>query len=418
MPSTIQNETLLRKVQIGKETTIGTAVTPTAKMGGVLNVTQDRPLVDKPARDGTYGVARNPKFGNRTFGGTYEDELSFEDWAILLQYGVAVAPAGVSDGQTTPRYLYDYKPGQGLISSFSAEEGVDGLLKKSAGLQFNDFTISMDIDDSDGNWKFSGNLLPVSHSLTLPVVAATNATGGSVSTVVKTGAAWTINAYQGGYVKMLTGTTGNIGEIRQIASNDATTLTLATPFPSAVANADTFEIFPLFTSLSGRDVDYIQNEGTQIIIGSNVAALATASNEIKDKLIKFSVTYDNQFVLKKFANNVGVYSAKRGRKKRMISGVFTMEFDDPGQKRIWEQTNPPGQALRFQQILGPQVNASPATYKTATITVPKFYYDKIDDSGDRNGNMTADYQWKAYADVSAGYDISYAVNNQLATLPA
>jgi hypothetical protein len=417
MRSDIQNETQLRKVQIGKETVLGTAVTPTAKLGGVLNITEDRPLVDKAARDGTFGVAKNPKFGTRTFGGTYDDELSYEDLPILLQYGVAVAPTAVDDANTVHGYTRAYRPGQGLFSSFSAEEGVDGLLHKARGLQFGDFTVSMDIDDADGNWKFSGNLMVVNDAVTLPVFNGT-ATAGTTTTITQAAAGWTIDAFLGGYVKMLTGTTANIGEIRQISTNSATVITVASAFPAAVTAADTFEVLPLFTALTARDVNYIQNEGTQLFIGTNVAALATASNEIVDKLIKFSITFQNNLSYKKFANNIGTNSNKRGRAKRQISGVITMEFDDSVHKRQWELANPPGQALKLQQLNGPVINVSPATTMNAVITLPKFYWDKVDSSGDRNGNMTADYAIKTFADSAAGYDIEYSVKNTLATLPA
>jgi hypothetical protein len=64
------------------------------------------------------------------------------------------------------------------------------------------------------------------------------------------------------------------------------------------------------------------------------------------------------------------------------------------------------------------INVSPATTMNAVITIPKVYWDKVDSSGDRNGNMTADYAFKAFADSAAGYDIEYSVKNTLATLPA
>jgi hypothetical protein len=417
MRSDIQNETALRKVQIGKETTLGTAVTPTAKLGGMLNVTQDRPLVDKAARDGTFGVAKNPKFGTRSFGGTYDDELSYEDFPILLQYGVAVAPSATDDGEAVHGYTRAYRPGQALFSSFSAEEGVDGLLHKARGLQFGDFTISMDIDDADGNWKWSGNLMVVADAETAPVVTDT-ATAGTTTSITKAAAGWTIDAYLGLYVKMTGGTAANIGEIAQITTNSATVLTLARALPAAVAASDTFEIFPAFTALTARDVNYIQNEGTQLFIASSLSGLATASNEIIDKMIKFSVTFQNNLSYKKFANNIGVNSSKRGRAKRMISGVVTMEFDDPDEKRIWEKALPDARAIKFQQLNGPVINASPLTNMNAVITVPKIYWEKVDSSGDRAGNMTADYAFKTFADSVAGYDIEYSVKNALATLPA
>lgn len=68
------------------------------------------------------------------------------------------------------------------------------------------------------------------------------ATGGSVSTVVKAAAGWTIDKFIGCTVTMTGGTAGNIGQVRTVVDNDATTLYVSPNFPFAVANLDTFEI--------------------------------------------------------------------------------------------------------------------------------------------------------------------------------
>lgn len=89
------------------------------------------------------------------------------------------------------------------------------------------------------------------------------ATGGSTTTVVKAAAGWDTNRFYLGTVTMLTGTAGNIGVSREIASNTSTTITVASAFPSAVVNTDTFLIsmsnnarWIYATRESNRDTDF------------------------------------------------------------------------------------------------------------------------------------------------------------------
>jgi hypothetical protein len=415
MTSTIQNEVELQKVQVGTEAVLGTAVTPTFKLYGNLVINRDRPLTAKPTRDGTFAVASNVKFGLTSFDGQYDDELSFEDAAILPRYGISPPPTAVSDGNPTPGYTREYRPGQALFNSFSVEYGVDGLLHKATGCQFSEFTVSWDVDDADGNWKVSGPLYVKSAALGTITTDTTNAVG-TTTTIQKTGAGWTIDAFAGQYVAMRTGVASNIGEIRRILSNSATVLTLETALPAATASGDTFEIIAAFTTLTNRTVDYIATEGTQLFIANDVAGLATASNEVKDKMIKGSVTIQNNLVNKKFTDNIGTFSSKRGRKKRTGSGVITMEFDDWKEKALWEAALPIPRAIKVQQINGPTISASPLTKKAAIITIPKIYWDDITQA-DRDGNLIADYSFGIYLDTVTGWDIEYESKTALAALP-
>jgi hypothetical protein len=70
------------------------------------------------------------------------------------------------------------------------------------------------------------------------------ATGGSATTVVKAGAAWTTNAFVNAYVKMITG--ANAGLRRLISANTGTQITCSA-FPSANAANDTFQVVQDYT---------------------------------------------------------------------------------------------------------------------------------------------------------------------------
>lgn len=67
------------------------------------------------------------------------------------------------------------------------------------------------------------------------------ATGGSASTLVDTGKTWATNALAG-YLCYITGATG-ANQVRKIASNNATTLTLTPDWTTAAASGSTYKIF-------------------------------------------------------------------------------------------------------------------------------------------------------------------------------
>lgn len=91
---------------------------------------------------------------------------------------------------------------------------------------------------------------------TSPSVTGT-ATGGSTSTLVKTGAGWTVNAYAGKYV-IIDGGTG-IGQCRKIVSNTEDTLTVVVTDGNWVAPdaTSTFKIFNAYATHTYDLADHI-----------------------------------------------------------------------------------------------------------------------------------------------------------------
>lgn len=75
--------------------------------------------------------------------------------------------------------------------------------------------------------------------------ATVTATGAGTTTTVVTTQAWPINQFSGYQLRCLTGTAGNIGLVRHILSNTATTITLQSALPSATAASDTFVVEPI-----------------------------------------------------------------------------------------------------------------------------------------------------------------------------
>lgn len=419
--STIQNETIRRRILAGTEASLGAGGVPTFALYGTLSGKKGRALIRDPEFRGGYDGYINPARGPETFDGfTYADpKLSFQNLAILPRYGVAKPPTAVSDGFTVPGFTRAYRPSNAAVDSWFAERGVAGLPFKTVGLQFDEFTISHNADNAAGNWEWGSNLTVVDDDMiplftgTTPVVA----TGGSATTVVMTTAGWTVDAHAGKYVAMRAGTAANIDQIVEILSNTATTLTLATALPAAVVAGDTFEISGAFTpGITDRTIEYIQNPGTQLIIADTVAGLATPSNLINDKMISFSVTQRNMYRSKRFSDNIGGVSKKRGRGMREVTIEIAMEFDDWKEYREFERAYPKDRAIRVQQLNGPVIDATAGSKQTAMITIPKGQWDDIDPQQERDGNITGTYMALAYLG-SDGYVVEYASKTKLAVLP-
>lgn len=80
----------------------------------------------------------------------------------------------------------------------------------------------------------------------LPVINTVTSTGAGTVTTIVTGSAWTVNVYTGCFVRAVSGASpGNIGQVRTVLSNTATTLTLDSPLPSATTTADVFELLDI-----------------------------------------------------------------------------------------------------------------------------------------------------------------------------
>lgn len=417
--STIQNEVIRKRVIGTTEASIGAGGTPTFPLYGTFAGKKSRALIRDPQMRGTYDGNYNPARGPETFDGyTYGDKLSFQDLAILPRYGVSKPPTATSDGFTVPGYTRAYRPSDSPFDSLYVQRGVAGMPFETKGIQADEFTISHNGDDASGNWMWGSNLMVVDDDM-IPLFTAVPevATGGTVSTIVKTTAGYTVDAHAGKYVAMRSGTVANIDQIVQILSNTATTLTLATALPAAVVAADTYEISGGFTAgIADRTLDYIQNPGTQLIIADNLAGLATSSNVINDKMISFGVTQTNAIRNKRFSDNIGGVSKKRGRGMREVVWTIVMEFDDWKEYRLFETAYPKDRAIRVQQLNGPTIDATAATKQTAMITSPRVQWDDIDPQGEREGNITATYAAVAYVPTE-GYVVEYASKTKLVTLP-
>jgi hypothetical protein len=280
---------------------------------------------------------------------------------------------------------------------------------RSTCLFFPEFTISGDIDDTEGAWKWSSPVLACTHDLKTDV--NDTATGGSTSTVVKTAAGWSVDAYQGAYVRMLTGTAGNIGQVRRILSNTSTTLTIDGLFPAAVANLDTFEISGTFTSgINDRTREAINAPGTVLYLDTSTLGTTLQSG----RFISFSVTFQGNASLKRFMENVDSYAPRIDQGKKRVTGQVRLEFDNRDEYDAWKAETV--RKIRIQQQ-GSAINGhATLPNKLARIDIFSGRWAELS-VDERNNNITATWGFRGFVDTSEASPLEITVKNALSANP-
>lgn len=405
----VPNEVALKRIAVGTQAFRDTAVPPTYKWYGDLTITEDRPIAESDEYAGTWFADYTPTYGPTTVGGTYAEDFAFEDAAILPRYAVKGGVTGVTDGNTVPGYLYSYttSPSRDDLDVASIEHEFPGIPERAEMAVFDQFTISADADDAQAVWKWASNLW-VRKNAALPTTGGT-ATGGTTSTLVMTGAAWTVNAFAGSYVFIRSGAAA--GNAVEILSNTSTTLTFVNPISVAVTNGAIFEISGTFTAgIADRSREKISGPGTQVYIDDLTGTIGTTAYP---KWISWSLTYMNNLSAKRFGSDVDAYSDKLGRGKVKVTGQIRMEFDDPLEYNKYK--NKTRRKIRIEQV-GSQINASPATYKRVRIDLPNVAWSQVTKDV-RGTNITATFAFVAYVDTTLGYPFLLSSLVPMAALP-
>lgn len=407
------NSAALKRAYFGTEAFAGTPVAPTYRVYAMTRLAATRQLADREEYAGTLFGDYTPVFGPWEIDGTLEQPLTYEDLAILPRYSLAGGGTGVSDSESTPGYVYTRRPDPDSLNIDTAtiEGGVPNMPWTAAGIIFPEFTISADIDDSEAAWKWSSPIKGVSKDY--KATTSVTATGGSATTVVDSGASWTTNQFQGAYIRALTGTAGNIGQIREIASNNGTTLTLATAFPASAASSDTFEISGVFTAgIADRTREIIAGPGTTLYNDALGGTIGTT--DVPGRFISFSVTYQSGLTTwKRFMENVDGFTAKPDLGKRRVMGQVRLEFDRLDE---WENFAAGiGQMLRIAQT-GSTIDSGAGTTKEATIDIYNAVWSNFTED-ERNSNITVTLPFTGFVDTSEGVPFELAVKTALSTLP-
>lgn len=410
--SALPNERQLVRTYIGTEAFLGTLVPPTLKLYGDLRLVRSRPLADRQEFAGTRFAKYTPVRGAVSVDGTYTQPLTYEDLPILGRYSLVGGGTGVTDGNPTPGYTYTQSPSPTKfdIDYASGEYNFPGMPFSFTGLHWPEFTITGDIDDAEAVWKWNSTALALSKDL--KAATSVTATGGSTTTIIKTAAGWTVSQFAGAYVLGKSGTAGNIGQVREVLSNDATTLTLAGALPAAVVSTDVWEISGVFTAgIVDRTREPIDFPGTSLYLDT---ASAIGTTPMLGRFISFSVTWANNTFGKRFAENTTGYG-RFGFGEHMVSGQIRFEFDRRAEYDDWASVVGVDKKIRIQKI-GSAINVAPNTFKTATIDILRAQYDAFTDD-DRENNVTATITFQGFVDASAGIPAKIVTINKLATLP-
>lgn len=412
--NTLPNEQSLKRVLAVTEASYGAGGTPAFQLYGDLVINKKKPLIRTTDEyRGSFSRLRNPRRGPVTIDGTFAKPLGFEDLDQLKRYFLKKGGGSRTDDTNTVHgYTSIASANDNALDTWAAEHMVDGMPFVATGIQMNEVTISGDIDNANGDWMLSSNLIVMSDDL--KATTSLTATGGSTTTFVKSAAGWTVDQFAGAYAAFRSGTANNLQSVVKILGNTATTITFDSTLNAAVVSGDVIEISGLFTpGVPDRTINYIPNEGTQLFIDDAFGSIGTT--EWTDKLISFSWTIAHAFGRKRFMNNVGTYAKKQGRGDRIVTLQLTMEFDDWYEYKKWDTGIPSDRTIRIQNI-GPAINASPATTFLAQLDLPRAQWDEVNPNNQREGNITAVYQALAYVDATAGYETAITTKTKLATL--
>jgi hypothetical protein len=406
----IPNSEALKRTFAGVEVQAGVPVTPTAKWYGDLKLNPKRPMNDREEYAGTFFGDYSVVLGPWEVDGTYEQALSYEDLPMLLRHGLVGGVAGVTDGNTTPGYLYEHKPTPDVIDLDAAtvENGQPGMPFRSSCLIFPEFTIKGDIDNAAAAWEWSSRVLACTQDLIASVTDA--ATSGTTSTITKTAAGWTINQFAGAYVRMTGGTAQNVGQFRRILSNTATVITIAGVFPAAVAAADTFEISGMFTgSVSDRVRETIAAPGTKLYIDGTTLG----STQQLLRFISFEVTYMGNVKLKRFMENVDSYAPMLDQGKKRVRGSIRLEFASRDEWDAWKAAA--SRKIRIRQT-GSVIDSVAATTKYAQIDIfDARWTDLTPDK--RDNNLTKTLGFKGLVDATEASPFEIIVKNKNSANP-
>lgn len=400
----------------GTEATRGAGATQTFQLLGDFRVNERQPLIEREEYTGTLDPWVTPELGLYDVDGTYNELLTFESLATHLRYGMNGTTASTTpadDAQTVHGYTYTYDPCTQIsdLDSMEIEHGPPGLPELATGVMHKQFTISADSDDADGCWKWDSQCFLMNNAVKASAAPGVlTATGGTVSTVVKAAAGWTVDALIGAYVFIRSGTA--IGDVRLITDNDATSLTVAPDFSATIDSGDTFEISAQFTAgIAVPSYEKIKAAGTKVYIDDTAAGIGVT--QLADKSISWSLTHALDMNPKRFMEYETGYSAKLGTGWRRVTGQMRIEFDDLHEYNHYKASST--RSIRISRE-GSIIDSGAVTKKIAKIDIYDAYWSEVTRDQDRNANLTRIFAFKGYYGTTARV-ARIAVKNKLSALP-
>lgn len=222
---------------------------------------------------------------------------------------------------------------------------------------------------------------------TTPTVnVATTTPGSGALTAVMTGAGWTVNQWAGAYVYLDYGTFA--GQVRQVLSNTADTLTLGPPnLSSAVTAGDLFHIAGKMPIVPQNDGEVITLEGSRVYLDRyNASVSSIGTTLISSRVLSLNITQILSLARKRRAAGI---IGRVGRGARWITGTLRVELDGWDEYTAWEDKAP--LSLRWEKD-GSVIDATANTKKLARIDIERGYFDAFTPDADNN-NRTASFSF-------------------------
>jgi hypothetical protein len=389
------NEVPRRLVLAGIEAQRGAAVAPTHRWRGAFAAEATRDLVRTPEVTGGYDQLLTPQQGLPTTSGTYTEEASYESLGTHMRIGLAGGDPGVGDGNATEAYTRTFEPAfdRDDIESATVQHGTPGLGWQSAMVMHDEWTLSWDMDDEDGVWKFSSKL-HLRSKTALPGTSSGMATAGTAATLTMAGAAWGLDEHAGKYL-VITGGAGH-GQVRQVTSNTGDTLTVGRAFETAPVAGTRYRLEGLFAAGVPRPAETkILTPGTRTWI--DVAGVPIGTTQVRNRVISASVTCANAIAAKWFGENEDAASDRIDRGARVITGQVVAEFDRRDEYEQWLSLTEVG--IRWEKA-GPVIDAEAGTRYRARVEVPRAVWETPRPDTRRN-NITATFGFVAYLPTGA-----------------
>ncbi|MGD9713523.1 MAG: hypothetical protein AB7V46_15870 [Thermomicrobiales bacterium] len=157
------NEKILQRIHAGRESVIGSGVTPTRRVYATLTKTYGRALQEFTDTSGTYVGDRRPSYGREKIGFKAVDIGTFEDlpWWCLFSIDGALSN-GVTDGGSPAAYSRLFEPDieNDTLASFTFEHNEPGNPYETNQVMANSMTFRMNSDnDSESGWMIDADLL-------------------------------------------------------------------------------------------------------------------------------------------------------------------------------------------------------------------------------------------------------------------
>lgn len=399
----IPNDMANRLCYMGIQTDPLVPAVPNFRLNMQPDITTTFPLLEDPDITGTYMDFENAAHGMPVHAGTMGGTLSYENLPTFNRLGLGGGSA--PSISAAPAYTYDQVP---IITHDEYDPATiqynhQGDIWQAHGVRLGQWNIEGAVGDPNAFWR-GGSTLSVLRNDQLEFTEVV-ATEGDASDVTMTGAAWTIDQFEGAWIFPDADT--NKPGARQITGNTADTASVSVPFDELPQAGDVFLIAGLPASgLPALVERKIQASGTRLFIDPVGVPLGTT--QIKKRFISFNVELNWNLDAKIFGEDEEGPSGVFGHGVFTVTAQIRLEADRPDEWRQLKALTELG--IRIEK-LGPEI--APGVRYMARIDLPRgVWTERTRDT--RNNNLTQTLAFKSKVNVPP---VRFVTRNALPVLP-